>query len=218
MPRSPVVAACLAIAACTSTTHQLVEVPRSPEGAIYVAETTTYWPFWFLGGSSVLRCRESAGSRTACTRLRFVVTEQLTAEDCRDSAGCREAGRCTLSGNACIADKAADCEASTGCATNGYCSAVQGVCTAASDEDCALSLRCKRAGHCHFNGKFCHAATDADCATLCAESGLCEPKDGNCAALRDEDCAQSIACKTAKRCVAKAGACVVPAPVPAKGR
>ena len=134
MPRSPVVAACLAIAACTSTTHQLVEVPRSPEGAIYVAETTTYWPFWFLGGSSVLRCRESAGSRTACTRLRFVVTEQLTAEDCRDSAGCREAGRCTLSGNACIADKAADCEASTGCATNGYCSAVQGVCTAASDD------------------------------------------------------------------------------------
>ncbi len=183
MPRSPVVAACLAIAACTSTTHQLVEVPRSPEGAIYVAETTTYWPFWFLGGSSVLRCRESAGSRTACTRLRFVVTEQLTAEDCRDSAGCREAGRCTLSGNACIADKAADCEASTGCATNGYCSAVQGVCTAASDEDCALSLRCKRAGHCHFNGKFCHAATDADCATLCAESGLCEPKDGNCAVV-----------------------------------
>lgn len=203
-------ACCGVLSSCATTAHELAEVPRSPDGSIYVHETTTYWPFAFLGARKVLRCRESVGSRTACTRLRFVVSEQLTADDCHESAACRDAGRCTLSDNACVAGKAADCIASTGCTTNGHCSLADGVCKATSDDDCAASARCKRAGHCHFNGTYCHASTASDCAALCAESGLCQPKDDNCTAVRDEDCAASVACKSGGRCVAKGGVCVVP--------
>jgi hypothetical protein len=210
MPRSILLAVSVLASACSTTTHQLVPASRSPEGAIYVAETTANWPFWFLGSSAVLRCRESAGSRTTCTRLRFVVTDQLTPEDCKESSNCADAGKCTLRDNACVAATAADCRASSGCAANGHCTAVDGRCAAGSAEDCAGSQRCFRFGQCSYNGQYCIAAADADCGVsmVCREAGQCSAVDGKCLAGKDADCAQSTACKSGGRCAARDGACV----------
>lgn len=206
----------LAMAACGSVTvavdHQ--GIPRGPDGkTFYATEVSSFG--WLgallgLGGTAVLRCRETEGSRTPCTRLNFVVSDKLTAEDCKESPNCTDAGKCTLRDNACVAATAAECRGSTGCAANGHCTAVDGRCAAGSAEDCAGSQRCFRFGQCSYNGQYCIASTDADCAVsvVCREAGQCTALEGKCLAGKDADCAQATACKSGGRCAARDGACV----------
>ena len=68
-------------------------------------------------------------------------------EDCKASAQCRSASRCTAVDGECKASNE-DCKASQGCKDAGSCSAINGECKAGSNDDCKDSRKCKEPGAC----------------------------------------------------------------------
>jgi len=145
-----------------------------------------------------------AGDRSRC--------QVRTDDDCRGSEACREEGRCSARGGACVAS-GEDCRKAPACAQQGWCTLIDGRCVAGSDADCAASALCSgtlrfcvaRHGHCTLA-----AAHDALCraSEACTDLGRCTAREGACVVASDEDCKRSLECEEHRRCRAHQGLCL----------
>lgn len=139
-----------------------------------------------------------------------------TADACRASRGCRDAGLCSphpqRPEQGCVAASVADCKASQVCMEQGLCrlNAAAGHCIAAA-EDCRASEGCRKYGRCSARGGVCVVATDADCAVTrdCKDYGLCALREGACTAASQAHCNASKACVVLGECRLFQGDCVV---------
>jgi hypothetical protein len=162
------------------------------------------------------------------------------AETCRNSAACREHGKCGATRHvdrvlSCVATSQEDCAASSRCTLYGECTFDAGRCIATAD-DCADADACQVLGRCtavdercmateaahcqatddcntrgHCSARGdCVAATSEDCAKLCAEEGRCAVVDGHCAAASSKACQNSARCRLDGACELFEGRCIHP--------
>ena len=133
----------------------------------------------------------------------------VSSGDCLASSQCRESDHCRLDHGGCSLSSVNGCKKA--CAAFGKCTPSGETCIATSDRDCAASELCEFAGHCHLLHGECAAATTADCrrSDACTDRGLCVfVEEEGCAATNDGDCISSDACRSMGRCRAKWFACV----------
>lgn len=162
-------------------------------------------------------------------------------QDCENSEFCERHGECKSSMGRCIAETDAQCRNSVFCKRSGLCLARKGECVQITEGYCQTHSDCTSIGKCSLNPTYflCEVSSTADCQKSdlckkeqkcifedsrcvitddvckasdgCKKDGLCGRQGSRCLALKDEDCADSVACRVESRCKAEYGVCVNPA-------
>ncbi|MBW2453293.1 MAG: hypothetical protein JRI68_02230 [Deltaproteobacteria bacterium] len=123
-------------------------------------------------------------------------------EDCVSGHGCAD-------NKTCQTYKTIECRGrGDACKREGMCTGDGKRCVAGTDADCKASKICDKEARCTAKNGLCIIGGAEDCKPLCAKFGRCTFLDNKCVADKDDDCAESEACKKYSKCKAsKAGDC-----------
>jgi hypothetical protein len=91
-------------------------------------------------------CVDLAAIRKEAERASRELHERRRA--CAESEDCKQRGRCTWNGGACVVDNDSDCRDAQVCKTIGACSALAGRCLAMTREDCRRTDGCRLQARC----------------------------------------------------------------------
>ena len=119
----------------------------------------------------------------------------ICPQECLKTKECAAAGLCSLKGTRCVVGTDDDCRQSAACKDEGKCNRVDlgdfGTCVAISPKDCKSSNLCRTKGYCSAWSKTreCRAMSDGDCmdAEVCTINKKCKASKGECIAGKSQE-------------------------------